>query len=107
MKPKLKDRKNRKMHLEEHDTSKTLGNPEIVFAAFMDCLQEGDHVAAREILAGGLRHMNKSKLSRSHRIPRRTLYNLFDSKSAPGLDLVAKVCRAIRQESARRTDRRS
>ena len=102
MKPRIMSRKREKMNLEEHDTSRTLGNPEIVFAAFMDCLQEGDHVAAREILAGGLRHMNKSKLSRSHRIPRRTLYNLLDGKAAPGLDLVAKVCRAIRQESIRK-----
>jgi len=99
MKPRI--RKDKKLLLEKHDTSKTLGNPEIVFAAFMECLQEGDHVAAREILVGGLRRMNKSKLSRSHRIPRRTLYNLFDSKSVPGLDLVAKVCHAIRQESLR------
>ena len=102
MNSKTNRTKVRKPRLYEHDTSKTLGNPEIVFAAFMDCLQEGDHVAAREILAGGLRHMNKSKLSRSHRIPRRTLYNLFAGKAAPGLDLVAKVCRAIRQESVRK-----
>src|ERR1035437_1785772 len=102
MKPKIKSDRKKEIPLEDHDTSKTLGNPEIVFAGFMECLQEGDHVAAREILAGGLRHMNKSKLSRSHRIPRRTLYNLFDGKVAPGLDLVAKVCRAIRQESIRK-----
>ncbi|MFI5362242.1 MAG: hypothetical protein ACHQ49_09760 [Elusimicrobiota bacterium] len=89
------------MILEEHDVSKTLGNPDIVFAAFMSCLQEGDHVAAREILAGGLRHLNLSKLSRRHGIPRRTLYNLLGKDVAPGLDLVARVCRAIRQESSR------
>ena len=101
MKSNFKNGKTKKMNLEEHDTSKILGNPEIVFAAFMDCLQEGDHVAAREILTGGLRHMNKTKLSRSHGIPRRTLYNFFDGNAAPGLDLVAKVCRAIRRESIR------
>ena len=101
MNSKTKRVESRKATLHEHDTSKTLGNPEIVFAGFMDCLKEGDHVAAREILAGGLRHMNKSNLSRRHRIPRRTLYNLLDSNSVPGLDLVAKVCRAIKLEAAR------
>jgi DNA-binding phage protein len=102
MNSKVKRTEIRKPMLHEHDTSKTLGNPEIVFAGFMDCLKEGDHVAAREILTGGLRHMNKSKLSRRHGIPRRTLYNLLDSGAVPGLDLVAKVCRAIRQESTRK-----
>lgn len=102
MKPKTKSVRKFETTLEEHDTSKTLGNPEIVFAGFMECLKEGDHVAAREILAGGLRRMNKSKLARSHGIPRRTLYNFLDGKAAPGLDLVAKVCRAIRRESGRK-----
>jgi DNA-binding phage protein len=87
------------MSLERHDVSKTLGEPELVFAGFMDCLQEGDHAAALEILAGGLRHMNLSKVSRRHRIPRRTLYNLLGGGAVPGLDLVAKVCRAIKLES--------
>jgi DNA-binding phage protein len=102
MKLKTKGDKRKEVQLEDHDTSRTLGNPEIVFAGFMECLQEGDHVAAREILAGGLRHMNKSKLARRHGIARRTLYNFFDGKAAPGLDLVAKVCRAIRRESGRK-----
>ena len=100
MKRKMRSGRKEAMNLEEHDVSQTLGNPELVFVAFMDCLQEGDHVAAREILAGGLRYMNMSKLSRRHRIPRRSLYNLIGKDIVPGLDLVAKVCRAIKLESS-------
>jgi DNA-binding phage protein len=103
MKRKSKSvRKGKMNHLEEMDFSKTLGNSELVFATFMECLQEGDHVAAREILAGGLRYMNVSKFSRRHRIPRRSLYNLIGKDVVPGLDLVAKVCCAIKRESVRR-----
>lgn len=91
-----------KTRLLDYDPSETLRDPEGIFSTFVKCLVEGDHVAAREVLAGGLRHMNKSKLARSHGIPRRTLYNFLDGKAAPGLDLVAKVCRAIRRESGRK-----
>ncbi len=101
MKRKSKSAGKRKMNLKEYDFSKTLGNPEAVFAGFMDCLKDGDHEAAREILAGGLQSMNVSKFSRRHRIPRRSLYNLIGRDGVPGLDLVAKVCRAIKMESAR------
>lgn len=89
------------IRLEKHDTARTLGDPGLVFRTFMECLQEGDSRAAREVLAGGLRHLNKSRLSRLHDIPRRTLYNLLDRRSSPTLDLVAKVCRAIQAESAK------
>ena len=87
------------VRLEKHDTARTLGDTKLVFLTFMECLQEGDSRAAREVLAGGLRHLNKSRFSRLHGIPRRTLYNLLDRRSSPTLDLVAKVCRAIRVES--------
>jgi DNA-binding phage protein len=85
--------------LTPHDTSKTLGDPALVFRAFMACLQEGDHVAAQEILAGGLKHMNKSNLEKRYRIPRRTIYNLMDTKRSATLASVAKVCHALQQES--------
>lgn len=91
-----------RVRLEKHDTSRTLGDCALVFRTFMECLQEGDSRAAREVLAGGLRHLNKSRLSRLHLIPRRTLYNLLDRRSSPTLDLVAKVCRAIQVESVKK-----
>lgn len=97
-----KPRKNGGSRLSDHDTSITLGNPELVFKAFMHALQEGDSESALEILAGGLRHLNKSAVGRKYRIPRRTLYNLLDKKSVPSLEVVAKVCRAIKQESLRK-----
>jgi len=64
----------------------------------MECLEEGDSRAAREVLAASLRHLNKSQLEKRYHIPRRTAYNLLNRKVVPSLDLVAKVCRAIRRE---------
>ena len=84
----------------EHDASATLSNPNLVFRTFMECLEEGDGEAAREVLAASLRHLNKAQLQRRYRIPRRTAYNLLSRKTAPSLDLVAKICRAIREEYA-------
>lgn len=89
----------------EHDTSVTLGNPKLVFKTFMECLEEGDSQSAREVLAASLRHLNKSHLERRYHIPRRTAYNLLSRKVVPSLELVAKVCQAIRQESASSSSR--
>lgn len=86
--------------LQEHDLSLTLSDPALVFAAFMRCLQEGEHQEAQSILAAGLRHMNKARLAKRYGIARRSLYNLMDLRNSPKLELVAKVCRALRQEAA-------
>lgn len=98
----------RKPRLIDHDTSATLSDPSLVFKTFMQCLEEGDAESAREVLAASLRHLNKSKLERLYRIPRRTAYNLMDKKSVPSLELVAKVCFAIKESARppRRTSRR-
>jgi len=91
-----------KAHLLDHDTSKTLSNSALVFATFMECLEEGDSESAREVLAASLRHLNKAEIERKYRIPRRTAYNLLLKNANPGLDVVAKVCLAIKQESAKK-----
>ncbi len=102
MNSKPKRRSGPRAGLVEHDTSITLRNHRLVFDTFMECLEEGDYQAAREVLAASLKYMNKSQLERRYHIPRRTAYNLMSKKSLPSLDLVAKVCHAIRQESLRK-----
>ena len=84
--------------LRDHDTGKTLGNSELVFKTFMECLAEGDADAAAEVLAASLRHLNKTHLAKRHHIPRRSAYNLLTGKSAPNLTLIAKICKALRAE---------
>jgi DNA-binding phage protein len=71
-----------------------------LFATVMDCLGEGDSQSAQEVLIYGLRFMNRSRIVRRYGIPRRTLYNLLSFKSVPTLELVAKVCYALKQEAA-------
>lgn len=85
--------------LYDHDTSRTLAKPDRVLKAFAACMNEGDHLAALEILAASLRHLNIARLSKRYDVPRRTVYNLLQRKSIPGLDVVAKVCHAIHAEA--------
>ncbi len=101
MKTKTNKTARPKVRLSDFDTSVHLRNPRIVFQTFLECLEEGDAEAACDVLIGGLRYMNKSHLEKRYRIPRRTIYNLMDRKSQPGLDMVAKVCHAIKKESVR------
>lgn len=89
-----------KSRLVDFDSSASLRDPEGIFETFMNCLKEGDDEAAVEVLAAGLRYANKSAFSRRHGISRRTLYNFLGKSGSPSLDLVAKVCRAIRDEAA-------
>lgn len=95
-----KRNKNGKPRLLDHDASRTLANPDLVIKAFAECMRDGDHVAALEVLAASLRQLNKARLARRYDIPRRTVYNLLQKKSVPGLDLIAKLCHAITAESA-------
>jgi DNA-binding phage protein len=89
----------KKIGLIEYDPSKELRDPEVMFSTFLSCLQEGDDVAAREVLAAALRYCNKSRFARISGIPRRTFYNFLNEPGSPSLALVAKVCCAIREES--------
>lgn len=89
----------KKTGLTVFDPSGELGDPEGILDAFVQCLQEGEHVEAQQLLAAGLKYMNKSRLSKRYGIPRRTLYNLMDAKRSPTLESVAKVWHALKQES--------
>lgn len=71
-----------------------------LFESVMGCLAEGDHESAQEILVFGLKYMNRMRVVKRYHIPRRTLYNLISFKSVPTLELVAKVCYALKQEAA-------
>jgi DNA-binding phage protein len=93
----------KKIGLIEYDPSKESRDPEVMFSTFLSCLQEGDDVAAREVLAAALQYCNKSRFARISGIPRRTFYNFLNEPGSPSLALVAKVCLAIRKEAAPRT----
>ena len=90
----------KKYRLLDHDTSRTLSRPVLVFQTFMECLEEGDAQAAQEVLVASLRHLNKTSIEKRYHIPRRTIYNLMSGKVVPSLDLVAKVCHAIKESNA-------
>ena len=93
----------RKVKLHKHDTSKTLGDFDLVLKTFSERLADGDEEGAREVLAASLHHVNKVKLAEDHGIPRRTTYNLLDKNGNPTLSLVAKIFKALKKESAAKT----
>ena len=97
---KIKRNRTVRTRLYDHDTLRTLAKPELVLKAFTACMKEGDHLAALEILAASLRHLNIARLAKRYDVPRRTVYNLLQKKSIPGIDVVAKICRAINAEGA-------
>lgn len=84
----------------EFKAEEYLSDPNGILVAFAQCLAEGEHGEAQGLLASGLKHMNKSRLSKRYGIPRRTIYNLMDARHSPSLELVAKVCRALTLEAA-------
>ncbi|MBI5246304.1 MAG: hypothetical protein HY923_03930 [Elusimicrobia bacterium] len=88
-----------KAGLIEYIPGKYADDHEGLLEAFMLSLEEGDHDAAQEVLVYGLRYMNRTRVVKRYGIPRRTLYNLLTFKSVPTLELVAKVCYALKQEA--------
>jgi probable addiction module antidote protein len=95
----LTDAQLKKIGLTRFDPSEELSDPEGILDAFVSCLEEGEHEEAQQLLAAGLKYMNKSRLSKRYGIPRRTLYNLMDANRSPTLESVAKVWHALKQES--------
>lgn len=95
----LTDEQLRKIGLTPFDPSDALSKPENIMAAFISCMEEGEHEEAQQILASGLKYMNKARLAKRYKIPRRTIYNLMDERRSPTLATVAKVCHALKQES--------
>ncbi len=94
---KSKQSKKKPLRLYKHNTSRNLRDSGLVFKTAMECLGEGDYESFIEVLAASVEQMDKAKLERRYDIPRRTTYNLLERKSIPRIDLVAKICLAIKE----------
>ena len=63
--------------------------------ALIECLQDGDVEAFKEILGAHLRVINKSDFSAKTKIPERTLYRMVSEKGNPTLDNIARIVHAL------------
>lgn len=93
--PKVSLKPGRAIH--EYDPSKRLKDPQVVLRSLMECLEQGDPEAFKEILGAYLQIINKDAFARRAGISRRSLFRMLSPAGNPTLDHVAKVVAAIRK----------
>lgn len=79
----------------DHKASIRLKNKRYVAEALMQCLQEGDSAAFKEILRGYLEITNKTHFAQQVDISERTLYRMVSTEGNPTLDNIARVVHAL------------
>jgi probable addiction module antidote protein len=72
-----------------------LKDKQYVLHALLQCLQDGDADAFKEILRSHLEVVNKTKFAEKTHIPERTLYRMVSEDGNPTLDNIAKVVHAL------------
>ncbi len=94
-----KNTKQNKKHVENrpipYSPSEQLKDKNFVARALIECLQDGDAVAFKEILGAHLDVINKSQFAAKTRIPERTLYRMVSQEGNPTLDNIARVVHAL------------
>jgi probable addiction module antidote protein len=81
--------------LKDFSPSERLKNKAFVAQALIECLQEGDAQAFKEILRSYLEVVNKSRFAAETHIPERTLYRMVSEDGNPTLDNIARVVHAL------------
>ena len=81
--------------VKDYAASLRLQDRSYVAKALIQCLQEGDADAFKEILRSYLDVVNKSQFSAETHIPQRTLYRMVSEDGNPTLDNIAKVVHAL------------
>lgn len=93
--PKVSVKRSRAIR--EYDPAKRFRDSRGVLKALMECLEQGDSEAFKEVLAAYLEVVSKDEFARKAGIPRRTLFRMISPVGNPTLDHVAKVVSAIRK----------
>jgi probable addiction module antidote protein len=79
----------------DQSASQRLKDRKYVLQALIQCLQDGDADAFKEILRSFLEVVNKTKFAEKTHIPERTLYRMVSEDGNPTLDNIAKVVHAL------------
>jgi len=91
--PDLELKSNAKV--KDHMASDRLKDKRYVADALIQCLQDGDADAFKEILGSYLDVVNKSNFAKKTHIPERTLYRMVSDDGNPTLDNIARVVHAL------------
>ena len=91
--PALRLKTNTKV--KDHKATDRLKDKRYVAAALIQCLQDGDVAAFKEILRSFLDVVNKSSFAQKTEIPERTLYRMVSDSGNPTLDNIARVVHAL------------
>ena len=91
--PSLELKSNAKV--KDHKASERLKDRRYVANALIQCLQDGDSDAFKEILRGFLNVVNKSNFAQKSEISERTLYRMVSEDGNPTLDNIARVVHAL------------
>ena len=81
--------------VKDYKASDRLKNRRYVADALIQCLQDGDSSAFKEILGSYLDVVNKSSFAKKTHIPERTLYRMVSDEGNPTLDNIARVVHAL------------
>lgn len=79
----------------ENNSTSRIKDKGYVVQALMECLQDGDAEAFKEILRSHLEVINKTKFSEKTKISERTLYRMVSAEGNPTLDKIARVVHAL------------
>ena len=79
----------------DHSAGDRLKNKGYVAQALIQCLQDGDADAFKEILRSYLDVVNKSRFAEQTHISERTLYRMVSEDGNPTLDHIARVVHAL------------
>lgn len=91
--PALKLRPGRRVV--EHQAGRNLADRHYVAQALIECLQDGDAEAFKDILRTHLDVINKSEFAERAHIPERTLYRMVSEEGNPTLENIARVVHAL------------
>lgn len=91
--PSIKVRKGAPVTL--YSPSAKLSDKKFIADALMECLQDGDSNAFKEILGAHLDAINKNEFAAQTKIPKRTLYRMISKRGNPTLDNIARVVHAL------------
>lgn len=84
------------LKFETHDPKKALSDLNLISAALIESLMDGDVEAFKEILTAHLNTMKKDALAKSSGVSLRTIFRMLEPGSNPTLNNLAKVFHALR-----------
>ena len=79
-----------------HDPDKSLRDTQLIIAALLQCLWEGDIRAFKEILRSYYEAINTAATLRKIGLSKRTFYEAISNNGNPSLDTISKIIQGLK-----------